>query len=280
EGQKPTAIVTRHTIAEEAKHGVRILLAEDNPVNQKLARTMLTKAGYQVEVAKNGREAVHKATSGSDRFDMIFMDVQMPEMDGLKATEAIRRHEKSRAEAQQVPSSDGGPQYRPAPEPHVPIIAMTAHALKGDRERCLASGMDDYITKPLKREQVYEMAKKWSFRKESAMNINEMAAALDLEPEEFRELLEVFVETTTTDLARLESGAKAGLAQDVVEAAHSIKGAAGSLGLTETQDLAKQIEMNARQNILDDSLVHAGVIRKNLNAITDALEEPLTDEIR
>ena len=134
---------------EELKHSVRILLAEDNPVNQKLARMMLTKAGYHVETANNGKEAVEKYTAAADNYDLIFMDVQMPEMDGMEATGAIRDWE-NKLKAQGSKRSK-----------RVPIIAMTANALKGDREKCLEAGMDDYIAKPIKREIVFEMVEKW-----------------------------------------------------------------------------------------------------------------------
>ena len=134
-------IMTQYSVLEEMKHSVHILLAEDNPVNQKLARIMLTKAGYQVEVVNNGKEAVEKYTASPKNFDLIFMDVQMPQMDGLEATKAIRQ---------------GGFDT-------VPIVAMTAHAMKGDREMCLEAGMDDYITKPIKREVVFEVLEKWVF---------------------------------------------------------------------------------------------------------------------
>jgi len=123
----------------ETKRPVRILLAEDNPVNQKLAMLMLTKAGYQVETAGNGKEAIEKYTASPSDFDLIFMDIQMPEMDGLEATKAIRQK-----------GFDA-----------VPIVAMTAHAMKGDREICLEAGMNDYMTKPIKREVVLDAIEKW-----------------------------------------------------------------------------------------------------------------------
>jgi len=142
----PEGLVTRHSVREEMKRSVRILLVEDNPVNQKLARTMLTKAGYPSDVAENGRVALEKYSAAPETFDLILMDVQMPEMDGIQATQAIRKFEGSMPEAGRR---------------HVPIVALTAHAMKGDREMCLEAGMDDYITKPIKREVVLEILKKW-----------------------------------------------------------------------------------------------------------------------
>ena len=136
-------IITQYSLLEEMKHSVCILLAEDNPVNQKLAKIMLSKAGYQVAVANNGKEAVERYMESPKDFDLIFMDVQMPEMDGLEATKAIREK-----------GFDT-----------IPIVAMTAHAMKGDREKCLEAGMDDYITKPIKRELVFEVLEKWVLEK-------------------------------------------------------------------------------------------------------------------
>jgi len=139
ETREKAVVITQHTLAEEAKHSVRILLAEDNPMNQKLAQYMLTKAGYQLEVANNGRETVEKYTAEPERFDLIFMDVHMPELDGLEATKVLR----NRGYAD------------------IPIIAMTADAMVEDREKCLESGMNDYIAKPIRREEVFAMIKKW-----------------------------------------------------------------------------------------------------------------------
>jgi signal transduction histidine kinase/ligand-binding sensor domain-containing protein/CheY-like chemotaxis protein len=135
-------LVTRHTLAEEAKQSVRILLAEDNPINQKLARYVLTKAGYHLQIVNNGKEAVEAYTSAPENFDLILMDVQMPVMDGKEATKIIREKQKGSKK--------------------IPIIAVTAASMKGDREKLLAVGMDDYISKPIKRVDIYEMVKKWA----------------------------------------------------------------------------------------------------------------------
>ncbi len=139
-------IHTQHSVAEKRKHAARILLAEDNPVNQKLASLMLKKAGYQVEVAGNGHEALEKYTAAPDAIDLIFMDVQMPVMDGLEATRAIREMGFTT----------------------VPIVAMTAQAMDGDRETCLENGMSDYLSKPIKREEVFAMLDKLVFGRNRA----------------------------------------------------------------------------------------------------------------
>ncbi len=142
--RKSSQIITQHSVREDMKRSVRILLAEDNPVNQKLAKMMLSKAGYHVEIANDGKEAVERYSDAPDDFDLIFMDIQMPVMDGLEATREIRR-------------------YETKSDRHVPIVAMTANAMKGDRERCIKAGMDDYTTKPIKREVVFDIIKSYGF---------------------------------------------------------------------------------------------------------------------
>jgi len=112
-----------------------VLVAEDNRVNQKVVTHLLEKQGHRVTIASNGREALEKLLPGG--FDAILMDVQMPEMNGLEAARAIRRAER-----------DSGR--------HIPILAMTAHAMKGDRERCLASGMDGYVSKPIRSQELLD----------------------------------------------------------------------------------------------------------------------------
>jgi PAS domain S-box-containing protein len=131
--QKKAPLVTRHTLREARNRG-RVLLAEDNAVNQILAVRLLEKRGYIVSVAGNGRLAV--AAVDKENFDVVLMDIQMPEMDGFEATLAIREKEKSTSA-------------------HIPIIAMTAHALKGDEERCLSAGMDAYISKPIRTNELF-----------------------------------------------------------------------------------------------------------------------------
>jgi PAS domain S-box-containing protein len=130
-------------VVQEAQRRLGILLVEDNPVNQKVAATMLKKQGHQVVITSNGREALE--VIDKERIDLILMDVQMPEMDGFEATELIRDREKG----------NGG---------HIPIVAMTAHAMKGDRERCLAAGMDDYVSKPIRADDLFSVIENLAHR--------------------------------------------------------------------------------------------------------------------
>jgi PAS domain S-box-containing protein len=161
--QREETIPNDHTTVKEIiNQSTRILLVEDNVVNRKLAITMLTQSGYQVETASNGKEAValYKLSAGGDgktsveksdandgtkengRYNLIFMDVQMPVMDGLTATQEIRKWEQGKG-------------------CHIPVIAMTANAMEGDKEKCLEAGMDDYVAKPIRREDVFELVEKW-----------------------------------------------------------------------------------------------------------------------
>ena len=144
-GAQTTRSVTHAQSTSPARQGrmLRILVAEDNIINQKLAATLLRKLGHEVDVARNGREALDQWKNGN--LDMIFMDVQMPEMDGDEATVLIREREKAKQTGE-----------------HIPIIAMTAFAMSGDRERFMDAGMDDYLTKPVSSEVVERAVKRFS----------------------------------------------------------------------------------------------------------------------
>ncbi|MEI6209471.1 MAG: response regulator [Desulfuromonadales bacterium] len=142
--QKPQGIITRHTVAESGIKETRILLAEDNVINQKVAQHMLKTLGYRADVVADGREAVRAL--GMINYDLVLMDCQMPEMDGFEATAMIR---------------NAGSEVL---NHNVPIIAMTANAMQGDRENCLGAGMDDYLAKPVKKDQLAEIIDRWTNR--------------------------------------------------------------------------------------------------------------------
>jgi CheY-like chemotaxis protein len=139
-GSKPEAVAppsqpSAHPPSRERPRALRILLAEDNLVNQMLVVRLLEKRGHHVQVASNGREVLEKLERAD--FDLVLMDVQMPVMGGFEATAAVREMEKGTGR-------------------HIPIVALTAHAIKGDRERCLAAGMDGYVAKPIRPEELFE----------------------------------------------------------------------------------------------------------------------------
>jgi CheY-like chemotaxis protein len=135
EDTETSSLITRHTL-RESRQCFKILLAEDNVVSQKVAVKVLEKRGHHVTAVKNGKEAVEQIKS--QKFDLILMDVEMPEMNGFEATAAIRKSEEK----------NGG---------HIPIIAMTAHAMKGDQERCMEAGMDGYVSKPLNPDVLFDV---------------------------------------------------------------------------------------------------------------------------
>ncbi len=147
-------LVTRYSLqdARDPETVLRVLVAEDNPVNQRLAVRLLEKRGHRVVLAGNGREALEALAK--DSFDLVFMDVQMPEMDGIEATGGIRKREMGT-------------------DRHQLVIALTAHAMKGDRDRCLAAGMDGYLCKPIRPQELDAMLEKYSLLAKGTANASE-----------------------------------------------------------------------------------------------------------
>jgi CheY-like chemotaxis protein len=235
-GGPDEGIITRHTIAE-ARRRMHILLAEDNPVNQQVAATMLRKRGHEVDVVADGAAAV--AAVRATAYDVVLMDIQMPEMDGFAATEAIRA----------LPDRAG-----------LPIIALTAHALSGERDRCLSHGMTGYLTKPFRSHELFGLVEGWA---EPAVSVPAAPAApapdgpVDLEhfrrtmreagaEEAVDSILDTFLETAPERLAVLGAAVARHEAAGIAAAAHAFKSAAGSIGARALASLLGDAERAAR----------------------------------
>jgi len=161
--KQPGDIVTQHSVKEAVSHNIKILYAEDNQVNQLLGKKMFKRMGYNnLKIVPDGIKAVTEIKKNS-HYDIIFMDIQMPNMSGLEATEKIRKWEtKLRTHGSKlIEKDDKDAAHSPQPATHTPIVALTANAMKGDREMCIEAGMDDYLTKPFKREDIQGMISKW-----------------------------------------------------------------------------------------------------------------------
>jgi PAS domain S-box-containing protein len=217
---------------------LRVLLAEDNPINQKLAVRLLERQGHTVVIANNGREAVD-AIFG-DRvgpFDVVLMDVQMPEMDGLEATAAIRERE----------AKNGS---------HIPIVAMTAHAMKGDEGRCLTAGMDAYVSKPVKPEALFAVLEKLVLVTTSIPAVesgslvrltkwDQALAHVSGDVDLLRELASIFVDEWPRWLASLQDGLAGGDGPLVQRIAHTVKGSLGTFAAKAAHAAAWELESRA-----------------------------------
>ncbi|NLS97724.1 MAG: response regulator [Planctomycetaceae bacterium] len=217
---------------------LKILLAEDSLVNQQLAVGLLTKRGHTVVVANHGREAL--AALETDQFDLVLMDVQMPEMDGYEATTAIRAAEAKTGR-------------------HVPIIAMTARAMKGDRERCLEAGMDDYISKPVRARQLDEtMAAVLGVRvkespmedagtaRQSTVDWEEALRSVDGDRGLLADVVDAYLTESPTLLNNVRQAVNSGVAKQVERTAHTLKGPSRSLGATRLFEHCWQLEQMGR----------------------------------
>lgn len=225
----------------ETARPLKILLAEDNLMNQKLATGILSKQGHHITIANNGLEAVEACRTST--FDVILMDVQMPVMDGFAATAAIRTFQENSGV-------------------RTPIIAMTAHALKGDRERCIAAGMDEYLSKPIRSRQLTEILETMvpecirpnttpvshtpeSGRSSSLINWQSALEGVDGDRELLKSVVEVFLDESQQLLRELGLAVQNGNAATVRARGHSLKGAMLGVGAYSTADLAQFIETQA-----------------------------------
>jgi len=249
-------------------HNLRILLAEDSLVNQKLAVALLEGQGHTVTVVNNGREAVD--ATRDKKFDLVLMDVQMPEMDGLEATHAIRARER--------PSGT-----------HLPIVAMTAHALKGDRERCLATGMDGYVAKPIHAEELFTAIdgiftnKQPSFAVGSAppagvVNWSEALAAAQGSRDILKSITQAALEEIPQLLTAIHQALKDQDANKLKFSAHTLKGAVRYFGAHNAFELALKLEDQGRQGDLTNAERLCADLKIELDQVTRALADYLRGE--
>jgi signal transduction histidine kinase/HPt (histidine-containing phosphotransfer) domain-containing protein len=242
-------LATRHSSQErvlksykkEAISNTRIIVAEDNVVNQKVALAQLNNLGYHAEVVSNGRELL-KALE-FDHADLILMDCQMPEMDGFEATTAIRR-------------SEGDVR-------HTTIIAMTANALDGDAEKCLAAGMDDYLSKPVKSDVLHLMLERWTKTSECGKELRygsepqtragasgvidqiQMASLRGIrQPNFVVELINLYLTTASLDLQAMHKALVRGDVSEIRQLAHRLKGSSANIGATQMAALSEALESN------------------------------------
>jgi len=256
---EPGVVKAGAAVAEEQLNlgGAHVLLAEDNPVNQSLAIAHLHRLGCQVTLANNGLEALDACQR--ERFDVILMDCQMPEMDGYEATRRIRAEE--------------------PPGRRTPIIAVTANAMRGDRDICLACGMDDFLAKPYKQNEMRAMLNHWASAASAPMSepvgvphidvADTMEPVLDTgvladlseqlgedNPGLISQLVATFLENSPELLMNMETAFEAGDGKELTRAAHTLKSVSASLGALRLSALSKSIEQSARAGNLD-GLGHA-----------------------
>jgi two-component system sensor histidine kinase/response regulator len=261
-------IVTRHSIAEERKHKIRILLAEDNPTNQKVALAILDKLGYRVDAVANGLEAL-KALAKVP-YDLVLMDVQMPEMDGFEATQRIRDV------TSKVRTHD------------IPIIAMTAHALKGDREKCLEAGMDDYVSKPVKPQELLKAIGRCLLEPSSAegkrshvqmpdkrrvFDDSVLRDVLSTDQELRVSILKGYLKDTLLQIEALKEAQRSGNTLQIARQAHSLKSASGSVGATVMQDLALQIETEREVGNLEKTASLIDALERTFEELKSVLKD-------
>ncbi|HEV8000381.1 MAG TPA: response regulator [Planctomycetaceae bacterium] len=253
--------------AAQACSRFRILLAEDNPVNQRVAMHILQKGEHSVVAVGNGREAVD-ALARED-FDVVLMDVQMPEMDGFEATDAIRTREQITGR-------------------HVPIVAMTAHAMQGDRERCLEAGMDDYLSKPVRAAQLLELIQKFApkpatapvFQARAAMAgerpVFDRETALERingEEQLLDEVIQLFLSDAPSRLAEVRASLEQGDPKRLQIAAHSLKGAAGYVGAERTSAQALKLEELGQKGDLSPALDEYRQLEHEIEQLRQAIAD-------
>lgn len=260
------SLVTRHSL-RESRPGLHILLAEDNPVNQQLAVRLLEKHGHSVVVANNGREAL--AALEKEKFQLVLMDVQMPEMGGFEATAAIRAQERNTGA-------------------HIPIIAMTAHAMKGDREKCLEAGMDAYVSKPIKVKELLDAidraipsaisAKEATmesapFQFYKAMNYEKALAQMEGDNELLGQVASLFLNDVASQLDKMRSALEQHNLETLGRVAHAIKGSVANFSAEQAVNAALKLETASREGNLSLAAQAARDLERAIELLRPELAE-------
>jgi two-component system, sensor histidine kinase and response regulator len=250
-------------LAENANF--RVLIAEDNAINQKVAVHQLRRLGYSVDAVSNGSEVLDSLNRES--YDCVLMDCQMPDMDGFETTKEVRRRE--------------------GDSEHIPIIAMTANALEGDRERCLAAGMDDYISKPVKKEALAAILSRWTqqSREEVARSrAGEHVAVLDesvleelrslrsaSDPEFFSQVIDMFIADAPQRFALIRRAARDSNPDALAREAHALKGSSAHLGATRMAELCEILEEQGRSGTVGGVPAVLRVLEEEFERVRAAL---------
>ncbi|MDT8445800.1 MAG: PAS domain S-box protein [bacterium] len=276
-GQGPAKIAKRRVETLDPRtlaglKGLNILLVEDNEVNQQVATELLEMAGIKVQIASNGRIAVEKAAGGA--FDLVLMDIQMPEMDGYQATQAIRK-DPSKAD--------------------LPILAMTANAMEGDREKCLEAGMDDHIAKPINPNELFDALARWSGRElleglapgpEVSQELPELAG-IDVASglrrmggnlEAYRRVLDKFALNQAEAVERLRKALAQKDPETAAREAHTLKGVAGNIGAQALFEAAQVLDHRCKeQEAPEEAELEAAAAALALVLNSIALYQPAQD---
>jgi two-component system, sensor histidine kinase and response regulator len=253
---------------------LHILLAEDNEINQKMTKVLLNRQGYEVDLASNGIEAVNAARCTC--YDLIFMDVQMPDMDGFEAARQIRLLEGERR--------------------HTPIIAMTAYAMPGDRQRCLDAGMDDYVSKPLDPRKVFQVIERWgeglqdppavgefeeisaAVDTDSVLNLDRAMARFSHDRKFFLTLLSDFVASLPPKLEEMKTALESGNLDALSYLAHNLKGVAANFSAMQLSHLSHLLDEESKAGNVDQSTEIMNNILKASESLISEIEKLLSEE--
>ena len=267
----------------------RVLLAEDNEVNQRVAEEMLRNLGCQVHVVDNGKAALQECFQES--YDAIFMDCQMPEMDGYEAARCIREMERDSTSH----SPNGHSRLT-----HTPIIALTANALKPDREACLAAGMDDYLSKPFRQRELAEMLDRWTSKASKPPSTpvkrdQRSPEGQDKGPIEYRalenirstqpegsgdilkQILSLYLDDSPKLLSQLKNAVEQGDTESVRRTAHSLKSSSANVGANHLSSLLAKLELRGREESLVGTAPVLTQILGEYGAVRDTLTRELND---